>query len=110
MLEPFDGGLEIRMSDRSKGDAVQSILTEVDIDAPVAYLGDDECDEDVFHVLENRGLRVLVRQHRRETAADLWLRPPDQLRDFLHEWLQACLRGSGLPSPTQLDFTREVHN
>ena len=91
MLEPFDGGLEIRAADRSKGDAVKSILSEVDIDAPVAYLGDDECDEDVFHALENRGLRVLVRQQWRETAADLWLRPPDQLRDFLHEWLQACL-------------------
>ena len=94
MLEPFDGGLEIRMASRSKGDAVRCILSEIDIDAPVAYLGDDECDEDVFHVLKDRGLSVLVRQHWRETAADLWLRPPDQLRDFLHDWLQACLQSA----------------
>jgi hypothetical protein len=35
---------------------------------------------------------VQVRQQWRETSADLWLRPPDQLRDFLHDWLQACLQ------------------
>jgi trehalose 6-phosphate phosphatase len=105
MLEPFDGGLEIRMANRSKGDAVRSILSEVDINAPVAYLGDDECDEDVFHVLKDRGLSVLVRQQWRETAADLWLRPPDQLRDFLHDWLQACLRGTAAPSSGQMDYS-----
>jgi len=102
MLEPFDGGLEIRVADRIKGDAVKSILSEVDIDAPAAYLGDDECDEEVFRALQNRGLRVLVRQHWRETAADLWLRPPDQLRDFLHEWLQACLHEAANPTAVQM--------
>jgi trehalose-phosphatase len=105
MLEPFDGGLEIRMADRSKGDAVQSILSEIDVNAPVAYLGDDECDEDVFHVLKDRGLGVLVRQHWRETAADLWLRPPDQLRDFLYDWLQACLRGAANQSSAQMGYS-----
>jgi len=105
MLEPFDGGLEIRMADRSKGDAVQSILSEIDTDVPVAYLGDDECDEDVFHVLKNRGLSVLVRQHWRETSADLWLRPPDQLRDFLHDWLQACLQTHDNHSAHHVELT-----
>jgi trehalose-phosphatase len=107
MLEPFDGGLEIRMADRSKGDAVQSILSEIDIDVPVAYLGDDECDEDVFHVLKDRGLSVLVRQHWRETSADLWLRPPDQLRDFLHDWLQACLQTHDNPSAHHAELTED---
>jgi len=106
MLEPFDGGLEIRMADRSKGDAVQRILSEIDIDAPVAYLGDDECDEDVFHVLQNRGLRVLVRHDWRETNADVWLRPPGQLRDFLHEWLQACLQKPSNHSAHQMESSQ----
>jgi len=108
MVEPFDGGLEIRMADRSKGDAVRSILSEIGMNAPVAYLGDDECDEDVFHVLKNRGLSVLVRQHWRETSADLWLRPPDQLRDFLHDWLQACLRGAADHPSAQMDYSHSA--
>ncbi len=33
-LEQFDGGIEMRMADRSKGDAVRAILSEMDIDAP----------------------------------------------------------------------------
>jgi trehalose-phosphatase len=107
MLEPFDGGLEIRMASRSKGDAVRSILSEMDINTPVAYLGDDECDEDVFHVLKDRGLSVLVRQQWRETAADLWLRPPDQLRDFLHDWLQACLRSAETHSAHQVELSED---
>ena len=79
-LEEFDGGVEMRMADPNKGDAVRTILTEMDVDdAPVAYLGDDESDEDAFRVLQNRGLCVLVRTQWRETAANLWLRPPLQL-------------------------------
>ncbi len=90
-LEEFDGGVEMRMADPNKGDAVRTILTEMDVDdAPVAYLGDDESDEDAFRVLQNRGLCVLVRPQWRETAANLWLRPPLQLFTFLRDWLAAC--------------------
>ena len=89
-LELFDGGVEIRMADRNKSDAVRTILAEMEIDTPVAYLGDDQTDEDAFQALQDRGLRILVRSHWRETAADLWLRPPIQLAAFLREWLQAC--------------------
>jgi len=93
-LQRFDGGVEIRMADRSKADAVQSILVEMDVEAPVAYLGDDDTDEDAFHALHNRGLRVLVRPHWRATDADLWLRPPAQLMAFLDDWLTACRLGA----------------
>ena len=90
-LDQFDGGVEMRMADPNKGDAVRTMLTEMDIDdAPIAYLGSDESDEDAFHVLQNRGLCVLVRSQRRETAANLWLRPPVQLLAFLRDWLTAC--------------------
>jgi trehalose 6-phosphate phosphatase len=89
-LEQFDGGVEMRMADPNKGDAVRTILAEMDIDdAPVAYLGNDESDEDAFHILQDRGLCVLVRPQWRETAANVWLRPPVQLLTFLRDWLAA---------------------
>ena len=89
-LEDFDGGVELRTPLCSKADAVRTILSQTYADAPVAYLGDDEADEQVFDSMEERGLRVLVRPHWRETKADLWLRPPAQLLEFLSDWLKAC--------------------
>ncbi len=89
-LEEFDGGVEMRLTGRNKGDAVRTILSEMDEYAPVAYLGDDQTDEDAFYALRDRGLRVLVRPYWRETAADVWLRPPVQLAAFLLDWLHAC--------------------
>jgi len=64
----------------------------VDPDAPAAYLGDDNTDEPAFRVMNGRGLSVLVRTKWRETAARLWLQPPEELLDFLTQWLQACKR------------------
>ncbi|RME26788.1 MAG: trehalose-phosphatase, partial [Candidatus Zixiibacteriota bacterium] len=52
-------------------------------------LGDDRTDEDAFAALSSRGLKVLVRSEPRETAADLRLVPPDELRSFLDRWLEA---------------------
>ncbi len=94
-IEQFDGGVEMRVATRNKGDAVQTILTEMDIDTPIAYLGDDQSDEDAFRVLRDRGLCVLVRPEWRETAAHMWLRPPVQLLAFLCDWLAACQRTLG---------------
>ena len=85
-LHSFDGGLELRPSGVNKGDAVRTILNEMGDGVPVAYLGDDLTDEDAFEAVKNRGLGVLVRDRLRETKADLWLRPPDELVDFLHRW------------------------
>jgi trehalose-phosphatase len=86
---PFDGGLELRSPARNKGDAVKTILSEMDAKSPVAYLGDDHMDEEAFHALQRRGLTVLVREQWRETAADLWIRPPGELLEFLSQWLKA---------------------
>ncbi len=86
---PFDGGLEIRSPYRNKGDAVRTILEEMGGRVPVAYLGDDQMDEDAFRALQDRGLTVLMRNEWRETSADLWIRPPGELLDFLSRWLQA---------------------
>ena len=97
VLEEFDGGVEIRMADRSKADAVRAILREMDVEAPVAYLGDDQPDEGAFCALRNRGLCVLARPQWKETAASVWLRPSADLLVFLVDWLEACLNAPRPP-------------
>lgn len=88
-LLDFDGGIEMRMPGRDKGDAVRTILDEIGPQVPVAYLGDDTTDERAFLALGTRGLTVLVRPEWRKTAAAVWSRPPEGLLDFLTRWLQA---------------------
>jgi trehalose 6-phosphate phosphatase len=92
-LLEFDGGIEMRMPGRDKGDAVRTILDEIGPEVPVAYLGDDMTDEQAFLALGTRGLGVLVRPEWRKTAAALWIRPPEGLREFLTRWPQACREG-----------------
>lgn len=91
-LLSFDGGLEIRTPGNDKGTALRTILGESDPAAAVAYLGDDMTDEDAFIELEGMGLRVLVNTELRTTAADVWIRPPDELILFLRRWAEACRR------------------
>jgi trehalose-phosphatase len=90
LLSEFEGGLELRVRARGKGDAVRTILSESEPGAPVAYLGDDVTDEEAFRVLNGRGLTVLVRPTYRFTAAQMWLRPPSELVQFLADWIRAC--------------------
>lgn len=85
-LHGFDGGIELRARGRSKGDAVRALLGEYSSSPAAAYLGDDRTDEDAFVALGAKGLRVLVRETPRETAADLHLRPPEELLWFLEQW------------------------
>ena len=82
----FDGGVEVRARGANKGDAVDAVLAETGAGAAVAYLGDDLTDEDAFRAVKGRGLAVLVRAECRETIADIWLRPPHELLDFLGRW------------------------
>jgi trehalose 6-phosphate phosphatase len=90
-LLEFDGGVEVRASEADKGDAVRTFLSEISPSVPVAYLGDDTTDESAFLALRNRGISVLVRPTWRETAAQFWLQPPDELLDFLGLWLKTCV-------------------
>jgi trehalose-phosphatase len=85
-LSEFDGGLELRVPGRNKGYAVQTILAEMGNGTMAAYLGDDITDEDAFKSIKGRGLGILVREEYRKTAADLWLRPPKELLEFLSRW------------------------
>jgi len=90
IVADFDGGVEIRLRSANTGDAVRTILSEIHENVPVAYLGDDTSDENAFRVLNGRGLTALVRPKHRFTAAQLWLRPPDELVGFLHEWIHVA--------------------
>ncbi len=87
-LREFDGGLELRVPSRDKGDAVRTILEEMNQDLVAAYLGDDLTDEDAFRAIKGKGIAVLVREQLRPTAADLWIKPPEELLTFLSGWIE----------------------
>jgi trehalose 6-phosphate phosphatase len=93
-LLKFEAGLELRAG-RDKGAAVRAILEEAGDalqQSPVAFLGDDITDESAFravNALQGSHLTALVRREARETAADIWLRPPHELIRFLKRWLEA---------------------
>ena len=90
-LLAFESGIELRVG-RDKGGAVRAIVEQADASSPVVYLGDDLTDESAFqevNQLLNPHVSVLVRREWRETAAKIWLRPPEELRWFLQEWLRA---------------------
>jgi trehalose 6-phosphate phosphatase len=87
----FESGLELRTG-RDKGGAVEAIMAEGTRDAGVTFLGDDLTDEAAFRAVNRaRGphLSVLMRKQPRQTAADVWLKPPADLRWFLKRWLRA---------------------
>jgi trehalose-phosphatase len=94
-LLEFECGLEIRAG-RNKGGAVAVVLREMRAAAtspfPAAYLGDDLTDEAAFSAMRSATgphLSAHVRRKGRETAADVWLKPPGELRAFLERWANA---------------------
>ena len=84
VLNEFDGGYELRIANVTKANAVNAVAAEAG--GTIAYLGDDVTDEDAFKALGDKGLSVLVRPELRETLADLWLKPPEELVEFLNRW------------------------
>lgn len=82
----FDGGIELRVPGRHKGFVVDSVLSGMHRDTAAAYLGDDTTDEDAFRAIRGRGIGVLVRPQYRPTLADFWLKPPEELLEFLERW------------------------
>ncbi len=91
IIREFDGGLELRTTGKDKGSAVRRLLKDFDLKNPVAYLGDDLTDEDAFAALEGKGCSILVREEFRETKAAYWIKPPDELRQFLNNWVECLL-------------------
>lgn len=91
-LHEFDGGLELRVPVRNKGSAVETTLSEMGKNTVAAYLGDDLTDEDAFRAMGDKGLSILVRKEFHPTRANLWLRPPDELLEFLGKWSRICAK------------------
>jgi trehalose-phosphatase len=85
-LLSFDGGIELRATGCNKQYAVKTVLSQTGEHSAIAYLGDDMTDEDAFEAVKARGLAVLVRPQFRPTAADVWLRPPEELVAFMRHW------------------------
>jgi trehalose 6-phosphate phosphatase len=102
-LLEFNGGVEIRAPEADKGDAVRTILSEMNSDTPAAYLGDDTTDEHAFQAVNGRGLSILVRPRWRRTAAQWWLTPPDEVLDFLNLWFLACQERDSLSDDASLE-------
>jgi trehalose-phosphatase len=86
-LLPFDGGLELRSIDRTKGTAVAEILEQEPGGIPAAYLGDDLTDEDAFVAVGSGGYSILVRNEVRPSCAQFWISPPEELLTFLDDWI-----------------------
>jgi trehalose 6-phosphate synthase/phosphatase len=84
-LEVIQGNrvVEVRPLGVNKGKAVQALLEPGDSTTLVLYIGADLTDEDTFRVLNARGLIVLVANPLRSTAAQYYLRDPEEVECFL---------------------------
>jgi len=91
ILSEFDGGLELKIPGLNKGSVVRGVLEKHSQNAAVAYLGDDLTDEDAFRALPDDKpsvLSILVRLKPRPTAADTWIKPPEEVLEFLDRWIE----------------------
>lgn len=84
---PFEDGVELRATGRTKGDAVHDIRARFGAEVPIAYLGDDHTDEEAFAAMAPEDLALLVRPAPRGTLADYWTTAPDGVLDFLDRWI-----------------------
>ena len=89
-LYPFDGGLEVRVKAKNKGQSVRQILKGTSLKAAFAYLGDDLTDETAFEALGKKGLKILVRPKPRKSRADMRLKPPVGVTSFFDRCLSIC--------------------
>jgi len=82
----FEGGIELRSLGFHKGDAVRELMVGLRDGALVAYIGDDETDEDVFRLLRSKGYGIRVGPVERPTMAQGRLKDIADVREFLACW------------------------
>lgn len=77
--------IEIKPVGWNKGKAVELISSYITSKNTLAmYIGDDITDEDAFHYLNNQGITIFVSNKKnRPSAAQYWLRDPDEVLHFL---------------------------
>lgn len=88
-LRSFNGGVELSLPGRNKGDVVSEIIREYPCGSlAIAYLGDDITDEDAFEAVDDHGLTILVavQEERRSTKAQCRIPFPEGVADFLQRW------------------------
>jgi len=86
-VDPFDGGVELRTKGIDKGNVVQNLLKAFPSDGLCSYYGDDFTDEDAFLALDGYGVSFLVRKKLRATKADVWIIPPEELKECLSKYI-----------------------
>ena len=88
-LMPFQCGMEVRAANRNKGSVVAEVIAGATNSSIIAYLGDDTTDEDAFVALKDRGISCLVCPEPRESSAEFWITPPQELLQFPDRWIDA---------------------
>lgn len=87
MVHEFDGGIELRIAGKNKGDAIRTLISESDGKTIPVFLGDDLTDENGFQTVKGQGVGILVRTKFRKTSADIWIKPPGELIKFLSNFI-----------------------
>jgi trehalose-6-phosphatase len=91
VINESEDGIEVSLRSVSKDQAISMLLSEIDPNIPLAYLGSDTTDEETFRIVNTRGLAVMVRpNHGRPTLAQVCISPPKGLIKFLNDWIRAC--------------------
>jgi trehalose-6-phosphatase len=83
----IEGGVELRLKGTTKGDALCRLFSSITMETPVAYVGNDRTDAEVFQVLNRRDLTLVVRVLPRVADTQANSRPPEELARFLEEWI-----------------------
>ena len=86
-VDPFDGGVELRTKGIDKGNVIKRLIRAFPSDGVFSYYGDDLTDEDAFSALNGYGVSFLVRKELRPTKADVWIIPPEELKECLCKYI-----------------------
>ena len=86
-VDAFDGGVELRTMGVDKGGVVRELMDDFGVACACSYYGDDFTDEDAFEALDDHGVSFLVRKKFRPTGADIWIIPPEELKECLRRYI-----------------------
>jgi trehalose 6-phosphate phosphatase len=92
-LMEFNGGLEMCISGRDKGDALKELSGAYPGAGLVVYIGDDKTDENAFTALDGQGVGIKVGVKDGATAAHYFLDDCEDVRKFLEVWLETIDKG-----------------